>query len=90
MSWTFSRVAIEDNADARRRTKRRNRARAFVAGLSEVDPAQYPTAARIGPEFFTLSMQEIFDLGLDSIIAGLRAGLTSAEPALGHGRSPSL
>ncbi|MGO2360115.1 MAG: TetR/AcrR family transcriptional regulator, partial [Brachybacterium tyrofermentans] len=33
MSWTFSRVAIEDNADARRRTKRRNRARAFVAGL---------------------------------------------------------
>lgn len=89
MSWTFSRVAIEDNADARRRTKRRNRARAFVSGLSEVDPAQYPTAARIGPEFFTLSMQEIFDLGLDSIIAGLRTDLTYAEPGLGRGRSPS-
>jgi AcrR family transcriptional regulator len=59
--------------DARQRTERRNRSQAFVAGLSEVDPVRHPTAARVGPEFFTLSMQEIFDLGLDSILAGLPA-----------------
>lgn len=75
MSWTFSRIAIEDNAEARRRTERRGRAQAFLAGLRSIDPASHPTAARVGPEFFALPMQEIFDLGLDSIISGLRGGL---------------
>lgn len=79
MSWTFSRVAIEDNAAERGRAQRRDRARAFVAGLGDVDPALHPTAARIGREFSTLPMQEIFDLGLDSILAGLRADAPTAK-----------
>ncbi|GAA2107119.1 TetR/AcrR family transcriptional regulator [Streptomyces synnematoformans] len=71
MSWTFSRIAIEDNADARRNARRPNRAQAFVTGLDTIDVSVYPTAARVGAEFFTLSMEEIFATGLDSIIAGL-------------------
>jgi AcrR family transcriptional regulator len=73
MSWTFSRVAIEANADTRRRTRRPSRAAAFLAGLAQVDPASHPTAARIGPAFFTLPMEDLFDTGLDWIIAGLQA-----------------
>lgn len=71
MSWTFSRTAIEDDADSRRSDRRPSRADAFVAGLDDVDTALYPTAARVGPMFFTLPMQEIFDTGLDWILAGL-------------------
>lgn len=71
MSWTFSRVAIEDNADERRRARRPRRSRAFIDGLGSVDPSEHPTAARIGPEVFSLSMNEIFETGLDWIIAGL-------------------
>ena len=41
--------------------------------MSAIAPDSYPTAARIGPEFFSLSMEEILVLGLDSIIAGLGA-----------------
>lgn len=71
MSWTFSRVAIEDKAAERQLAQHGNRARAFVAGMGDIDPTSHPTATRIGREFFTLSMQEIFDLGLESILAGL-------------------
>jgi AcrR family transcriptional regulator len=76
MSWTFSRVAIEDDAEARRDTDGDSRGRAFVAGLDTVDPSVHTTAARIGPVLFTLSMQDIFDRGLDSILLGLEAGRT--------------
>lgn len=83
MSWTFSRVAIEDQADERLRTDHHgDRAREFVAGLGGIDPDSHPMATRIGHEFFTLSMREIFDLGLESILAGLRV-LRPPEPAMG-------
>ncbi|WP_052666014.1 TetR/AcrR family transcriptional regulator [Nitriliruptor alkaliphilus] len=72
MSWTFSRVAIEDNADTRARTGRAGRAGAFVAGLETLDPADHPTAARIGTDFFTLPVEEVFEEGLECIIAGFR------------------
>lgn len=72
MSWAFTRVAVEDSADVHRRTLRRGRARAFVAGLDAVDPESYPIAVRVRPEFFALPMREVFELGLESIIAGLR------------------
>jgi AcrR family transcriptional regulator len=74
MSWTFSRVAIEDNAAARDDTDGDVRARAFVVGLESVDPTQHRTATRIGPVLFALSMSEIFDRGLDTILLGLTAG----------------
>jgi AcrR family transcriptional regulator len=74
MSWTFSRVTIEDNAEARGDSDGDTRARAFVTGLETVDHAQHLTAARVGPVLFTLSMSEIFDRGLDSILLGLDAG----------------
>lgn len=74
MSWTFTRIAIEDNAEARGDIRRPSRARAFVSGLAVIDPAAHPTATRIGPEFFTLPMRDIFDTGVDWIISGLRAG----------------
>ncbi|TDC49732.1 hypothetical protein E1212_17365 [Jiangella ureilytica] len=80
MSWTFSRTAIEDDADARRREPRPSRAKAFVAGLDDVDPAAHPAAARVGRTFFTLPMHAIFDSGLDWILAGLATELT-ARPA---------
>ena len=48
--------------------------------LEDVDPASYPAAARIGRTFFTLPMPEIFDSGLDWILAGLATELT-ARPA---------
>jgi hypothetical protein len=38
MTWTFSRVAIENNADDRRGAKRLERTGPFVAGLSAVAP----------------------------------------------------
>ena len=72
MSWTFSRIAIDDNADARARSERPDRSRAFLAGLQEIDATRWPTAARIGGAFFTLSADEIFESGLDSILNGLR------------------
>nr|WP_276605966.1 TetR/AcrR family transcriptional regulator C-terminal domain-containing protein [Brevibacterium sp. S22] len=72
MSWTFSRVAIEDNADLRKTMERPNRARAFVTGLADFDMTDYPFASRIGAELFTLRMEEIFDVGLESIIQGLK------------------
>ncbi|MGO1849158.1 TetR/AcrR family transcriptional regulator [Microbacterium sp.] len=72
MSWTFSRVAIEDNADLRKAARRPNRSREFVSGLSDFDPDDYPAASRVGTELFTLSMEEIFDVGLQSIIHGLK------------------
>lgn len=71
MSWTFSRAAIEDNARARRRTQQPERTQAFLKGLETVSPDAYPSAARIGPELFTLTMREIFETGLDWIIAGI-------------------
>ncbi|MGO2110604.1 MAG: TetR/AcrR family transcriptional regulator [Pseudoclavibacter sp.] len=71
MSWTFSRIAIEDNADLRRASSRPDRTGAFVSGLAAIDPAMHPTAARIGHELFTLSMREVFEVGLESIIHGL-------------------
>ncbi|SJM60961.1 TetR/AcrR family transcriptional regulator [Gulosibacter sp. 10] len=72
MSWTFSRVAVEDQADARERSGRSSRARSFITGLRQSDPEKYADAARIGPEVFGLSMEEIFETGLDWIIAGIR------------------
>lgn len=89
MSWTFSRIAIEDNADARTRSNCRNRARDFVEGLADIDPAGHPIAARVGAEFFTLPMQEVFDLGLESIISGLRAlGSPMASPSADSAARP--
>lgn len=79
MSWTFSRVAIEDNAAARGDTTGDTRARAFTTGLDSLDEGQHPNAARIGPVLFALSMQEIFDRGLDSILLGITAGRTAHE-----------
>lgn len=73
MSWTFSRVAIEDNADLRTATERPNRARAFVSGLADFDMSDYPAAERIGAELFTLSMDEVFEVGLESMITGFRS-----------------
>lgn len=72
MSWTFSRVAIEDNADLRRAAERSRRSGAFVSGLTDFDMADYPTASRIGAELFTLRMKEIFDTGIEAIITGLK------------------
>ncbi|TDC55948.1 TetR/AcrR family transcriptional regulator [Actinomadura sp. KC345] len=73
MSWTFSRIAVEDNADRRRRARRPSRSQAFVDGLAGTDPLRHPTAARIGAEFFTLPKEEIFEAGLDAIIAGIKS-----------------
>ncbi|MGO1315607.1 MAG: TetR/AcrR family transcriptional regulator [Cellulomonadaceae bacterium] len=73
MSWTFSRVSIEDNADGRQAAERPDRAGTFVTGLEQIDPAEYPAAARIGRSFFTLGMEETFDTGLEWILAGLSA-----------------
>ncbi|QSB16657.1 TetR/AcrR family transcriptional regulator C-terminal domain-containing protein [Natronosporangium hydrolyticum] len=84
MSWTFSRVAIEDAADARHRAGRPGRTRAFLAGLDQIDPNSHPTAARIGPALFTLPMSELFESGLDSIIASLAA----ADPHPGPQNPP--
>ncbi|GLY17115.1 TetR family transcriptional regulator [Kineosporia sp. NBRC 101677] len=70
MSWTFSRISIEDAAELPAR--RPGRSQAFVDGLQTVDEADHPTAARIGPEFFTLSGEVVFETGLDWIVAGIR------------------
>ncbi|MCL3861701.1 TetR/AcrR family transcriptional regulator [Actinotalea sp. K2] len=80
MSWTFSRISIEDGADARRIAERPSRAKAFVSGLEAIDPSEHPTAARVGPAFFTLGMDEIFDTGLDWILAGIAATPRPARP----------
>ncbi|MBO1752923.1 TetR/AcrR family transcriptional regulator C-terminal domain-containing protein [Actinotalea sp. BY-33] len=82
MSWTFSRISIEDSADARRAADQPSRAGAFVTGLDQIDPTEHPTAARVGPTFFTLGMEEIFDTGLDWILAGIgvSAGRVPEEP----------
>ncbi|MFV0372635.1 TetR/AcrR family transcriptional regulator [Microbacterium sp.] len=80
MSWTFSRIAIEDNAAARERGPRRGRARAFVAGLTDIDPTTHPNAARVGVEFFTLPLRETFDGGIETILAGSIALHPSAHP----------
>ncbi|QOC93450.1 TetR/AcrR family transcriptional regulator [Micromonospora craniellae] len=74
-SWTFTRVAIEDSADVRVRRRASNRAAAFVDGLTGVDAAAHPTATRVGREFFTLPLPELFRGGLDLILAGLRSQL---------------
>ncbi|OLT35212.1 hypothetical protein BJF79_07155 [Actinomadura sp. CNU-125] len=71
MSWTFSRVAVEDGAERRRRARRPSRSQAFVAGLDGIDPVRHPTAARIGVEFFTLPHDDVFEAGLDAIITGI-------------------
>ncbi|ASO20587.1 AcrR family transcriptional regulator [Actinoalloteichus hoggarensis] len=72
MSWVFSRVSVEDAADARARQAMPDRARAFVSGLSTVDPARYPAAARVGDRFFTLGMDTVFESGLDALLDGCR------------------
>ncbi|MFI0352572.1 TetR/AcrR family transcriptional regulator [Actinomadura sp. 9N407] len=71
MSWTFSRVAIEDGNERRRRARHPSRSQAFVDGLAGIDPVRHPTAARIGVGFFTLPMEEIFEAGLEAIIVGI-------------------
>ncbi len=73
MSWTFTRIAVEDDADPRVQARQPDRAQSFVAGLGEIDADTHPTTARIGTEFFTLPMREIFETGLDWIIAGLKS-----------------
>jgi AcrR family transcriptional regulator len=86
MSWTFSRVVVEDNADRRRATP--GRSEQFLEGLGRVDAATHPTASRVGPEFFTLPMEEIFRTGLDSILVGLRTEArtrTGTPPVPGSG-----
>ncbi|MFM7535738.1 MAG: TetR/AcrR family transcriptional regulator [Acidimicrobiales bacterium] len=75
MSWTFSRIAIEDNADARNAARRPGRASAFVDGLADLDPDDYPRATRLGVEFFTLDPTDIFEAGLGALLVGLRAQL---------------
>lgn len=94
MSWTFSRIAIEDNADRRKASTNPDRARSFASGMSEVEPAVYPAATRVGEELFRLQMEEIFDLGLESIIHGItRLGesFTSGAPAAWHwGHRPKI
>nr|WP_269327448.1 TetR/AcrR family transcriptional regulator [Kineosporia mesophila] len=69
MSWTFSRVAVEDRAGP----PRGERADTFVGGLTTIDPERHPVTARIGQEFFTLDDEEIFETGLNWILAGLGA-----------------
>ncbi|GLY32363.1 TetR/AcrR family transcriptional regulator C-terminal domain-containing protein [Kineosporia sp. NBRC 101731] len=71
MSWTFSRISIEDGAELAARRPRRSQA--FVEGLHAVDASTHPIATRIGPEFFALSGEVVFETGLDWIIAGLAA-----------------
>lgn len=66
MSWTFSRISIEDQAQL-------TRPQSFVEGLETVDAVKHPIATRIGPEFFTLAPEVVFETGLDWIIAGLTA-----------------
>lgn len=78
MSWTFSRVSIEDATGLGAR--RAGRADAFVDGLATVDPTDHPNAARIGREFFTLSGEEIFQTGLTWIVAGLTAEADGRTP----------
>lgn len=73
MSWTFTRVAIEDSADVRIRRRAPNRTAAFLDGLSGIDTTTHQAATRVGPEFFTLPLSEIFEAGLDLILAGLRS-----------------
>lgn len=67
MSWTFSRVAIEDNADL----VGAERTRQFVEGLAEVPPERHPGAQRVGEILFALPMAEIFDGGLDCLLDGI-------------------
>lgn len=71
MSWTFTRVAIEDSADDRARRRSPERTAAFLDSLSGVDAAAHPFSTDIGPMFFTLPLSEIFDTGLDWILTGL-------------------
>ncbi|MBT0774011.1 TetR/AcrR family transcriptional regulator [Kineosporia sp. J2-2] len=82
MSWTFSRIAVEDSiALAGRRSPRRGRTQSFVTGLATVDPATHPVATRIGEDFFTLPGEVVFDTGLDWIVAGLTADSPADSPA---------
>ncbi|MFC0097988.1 TetR/AcrR family transcriptional regulator [Micromonospora marina] len=75
MSWTFTRVAIEDSADDRVRRRSPVRTAAFLDGLSGVDAAVHPFATGMGPTFFTLPPPEIFDTGLDWILTGFGQSL---------------
>lgn len=74
MSWVFSRVSVEDAADARASQAIPSRARAFVSGLAAIDGDRYPAASRIGDRFFTLSMDTVFESGLDALLTGCAAG----------------
>lgn len=72
MSWTFSRIAIEDEADLRAAADLPERSQEFINGLSAISAERYPAASRIGAEFFALPMEEIFNQGIASIIQGLQ------------------
>ncbi|MDG4782328.1 TetR/AcrR family transcriptional regulator C-terminal domain-containing protein [Micromonospora sp. WMMD961] len=76
MSWTFTRVAVEDLANARVRRRVPDRTVAFLGGLSGIDAASHPVTSRVGPELLALPLPEIFDAGLGLILAGL----TSERP----------
>ena len=73
MSWTFTRIAVEDSADVRVGRRAPDRAAAFVGGMSGLDPGSHPAAMRVGREFFTLALPDVFEAGLDWILAGLRS-----------------
>ncbi|APU21420.1 TetR/AcrR family transcriptional regulator [Actinoalloteichus sp. GBA129-24] len=89
MSWVFSRVSVEDAADARARQAVPSRARAFVSGLSSLDTARYPAASRIGSRFFTLSMDTIFESGLDAVLAGCLRRAEEAAETPENGSAPA-
>ncbi|WP_430785124.1 TetR/AcrR family transcriptional regulator [Actinoplanes sp. G11-F43] len=80
MSWTFTRIAVEDSADVRLRHREPNRSEAFLNGLSAVDAGAHPSAARVGREFFALPMADLFETGLDWILAGLLVRLPPTSP----------
>lgn len=71
MSWTFTRVLVEDAAEERAADGHQERSTAFLSKLTTISPHEHPGATDVGQEFFTLSMEEIFHSGLNAILDGL-------------------
>lgn len=71
MSWTFSRVAIEDAAEARRRANVPSRAREFLGHSQLRNSTPGSVLDRMGSQFFAVPMDVVFEDGLTAILAGL-------------------
>ncbi|NLU79234.1 TetR/AcrR family transcriptional regulator [Micromonospora sp. HNM0581] len=82
MSWTFTRVAIEDAADVRTRRRAPDRTGAFLDGLSSIDATSHPATSRVGRDLLSLPFSESFQAGLDLILSGLGSRRPKVHPLL--------